>query len=59
MKERPSPYTRRKYWVTHVAALRDIDRSCPGLPVKIDRLFTEPVIYFNWVRMTDTDSPLN
>ncbi|KAJ5352445.1 hypothetical protein N7452_001419 [Penicillium brevicompactum] len=45
-----------KYWNTHVAALGDIDRLLPSLQAQIDRLFTEPNVYFNWVRLREEDN---
>lgn len=41
-----------KHWYNHVVALGDIDGSCPDLQLKIDLLFTEPNVYYNWVRMS-------
>ncbi|KAL2833717.1 hypothetical protein BDW59DRAFT_179437 [Aspergillus cavernicola] len=41
-----------KYWQTHVAALGD---TCPpDLHSKINQLFTEENVYFNWVRIADS-----
>ncbi|KAJ5731861.1 hypothetical protein N7493_003342 [Penicillium malachiteum] len=44
------------YWNTHVTASMDADRA-PDFQAKIDRLFTEPNVYFNWVRMMDSKCP--
>ncbi|KAJ5706714.1 hypothetical protein N7488_006515 [Penicillium malachiteum] len=44
-----------KYWHTHVNYLGDLARSDPELQDRVHRLFTEPSVYFNWVRIADTD----
>ncbi|KAF9886511.1 hypothetical protein FE257_011418 [Aspergillus nanangensis] len=41
-------------WHTHVAALGDTSLWPEGLPDKVDRLFTEPIVYFNWVRIAES-----
>ncbi|KAI9370275.1 hypothetical protein BJX61DRAFT_544805 [Aspergillus egyptiacus] len=42
------------YWHSHVAALGDVALWPEGLADKVDRLFTEPTVYFNWVRIADS-----
>ena len=37
-------------WHHHVTALGDIGQSNPSLQAKVDRLFTEPYVYHNWIR---------
>ncbi|KAJ5626486.1 hypothetical protein N7528_003913 [Penicillium herquei] len=44
-----------KNWHTHVNYLGDMARSDPELQDRVHRLFTEPNVYFNWVRIADTD----
>ncbi|QMW39186.1 hypothetical protein G4B11_002466 [Aspergillus flavus] len=39
-----------KHWDTHVAAAGDV----LDIQGKIDRLFTEPTAYFNWLRIAET-----
>jgi hypothetical protein len=51
----PSFLYATKHWNTHLAAAGDTDQSCPGLQAKVDRLFTESNVYFNWVRGSDSD----
>ncbi|KAB8215331.1 hypothetical protein BDV33DRAFT_208405 [Aspergillus novoparasiticus] len=38
-----------KHWATHVAAAGDVQ----DIQGKIDRLFTEPTTYFNWLRIAE------
>ncbi|KAI2824605.1 hypothetical protein CBS115989_562 [Aspergillus niger] len=40
-----------KYWDHHLAELRDLHAKPTGLQEKVDRLFTERDVYFNWVRL--------
>ncbi|KAJ5716680.1 hypothetical protein N7493_008591 [Penicillium malachiteum] len=42
-------------WHVHVNYLGDIAQSHPELQDRVHRLFTEPNVYFNWVRIADTD----
>ncbi|PWY91628.1 hypothetical protein BO94DRAFT_574028 [Aspergillus sclerotioniger CBS 115572] len=42
-----------KYWDRHLADLRDLHANCTGFHGKVDRLFTEHDVYFNWVRLVD------
>ncbi|KAJ6007333.1 hypothetical protein N7540_011309 [Penicillium herquei] len=42
-------------WHTHVNYLGDLARLYPKLQDRIHRLFTEPNVYFNWVRIADTE----
>ncbi|KAI3058977.1 hypothetical protein CBS147352_987 [Aspergillus niger] len=37
-----------KYWDHHLAELRDLHAKPTGLQEKVDRLFTERDVYFNW-----------
>ncbi|OJI81520.1 hypothetical protein ASPTUDRAFT_58772 [Aspergillus tubingensis CBS 134.48] len=39
-----------RYWHCHVAELGDLHVKSTGLQEKVDRLFTERDVYFNWVR---------
>ncbi|KAJ6028162.1 hypothetical protein N7540_003738 [Penicillium herquei] len=41
------------HWPTHVAALGDISLWPVDLPEKVDRLFTEPMIFLNWTRIAE------
>ncbi|KAJ5521449.1 hypothetical protein N7527_005564 [Penicillium freii] len=43
-----------KYWSTHIKALGDISLWPAGLLDKVDRLFTEPTVYFNWLRIAES-----
>lgn len=47
--KRPSFLYAAKNWDTHLAAAGCIDSFCSSLQRSVDRLFTEPVIYINWV----------
>ncbi|KAJ5362407.1 hypothetical protein N7541_003251 [Penicillium brevicompactum] len=42
-----------RFWGSHTAALEDIDRSCPDFQAKLDRIFVEPNVYFNWMRVAN------
>ncbi|GLA95787.1 hypothetical protein AtubIFM61612_008635 [Aspergillus tubingensis] len=42
-------YTAR-YWHHHLAQLGNLHTSCINLQEKVDRLFTERNVYFNWMR---------
>lgn len=44
-----------KHWNTHVADAGGIDVLSPELQAKINRLFTESNVFFNWVRAADSD----
>ncbi|KAE8143686.1 hypothetical protein BDV38DRAFT_231927 [Aspergillus pseudotamarii] len=44
-----------RYWNTHLSAAVDIHQSRFGIQAKIDRLFTESNVYFNWVHGADSD----
>ncbi|KAJ6032624.1 hypothetical protein N7540_003356 [Penicillium herquei] len=39
-----------KYWNTNLAALGDLDQLSSEMQDKIDGIFTEPNVYYNWVR---------
>ncbi|KAL2808908.1 hypothetical protein BJX63DRAFT_424267 [Aspergillus granulosus] len=41
------------HWPTHITALGDTSLWPAGLPDKVDRLFIEPTIYFNWLRIAE------
>ncbi|KAL4912624.1 hypothetical protein BDW62DRAFT_206335 [Aspergillus aurantiobrunneus] len=43
-------------WPAHIAALGDISLWPEDLPEKVDRLFTEPTVYFNWIRISEHDA---
>ena len=45
-----------KNWYTHLAAAGCIDSFCSSLQCRVDRLFTEPIIYVNWVNATRSNS---
>lgn len=47
----PFAFYAAAYWFIHVTVLGDVDQLCPDLQNKINLLFTEPNVYFNWVRM--------
>ncbi|RAQ79815.1 hypothetical protein COH21_006129 [Aspergillus flavus] len=42
------------HWQAYVAALVDINPQNADLGRKIDSLFTEPTVYFNWSRIADS-----
>ncbi|KAH8430500.1 uncharacterized protein LDX57_008162 [Aspergillus melleus] len=44
-----------KYWDRHLAELGDLHINCNGLQDKVDRLFTERDVYFNWLRLANFD----
>ncbi|KAL2858246.1 hypothetical protein BJX68DRAFT_228219 [Aspergillus pseudodeflectus] len=44
------------HWPGHIAALGDISLWPDDLPDKVDRLFTEPMVYFNWIRIFEHDA---
>ncbi|KAJ6007625.1 hypothetical protein N7540_011601 [Penicillium herquei] len=52
----PSFLHAAKYWTTYMAALEDSDPLRSELQPKINRLFTEPEVYFNWERVLDFQS---
>jgi ankyrin repeat protein len=47
--ERPFLSYAAQNWSTHATASGDIDRLDPSLKSKINRLFTQPTVYLNWV----------
>ncbi|RDH35841.1 hypothetical protein BDQ94DRAFT_168171 [Aspergillus welwitschiae] len=42
-----------KHWDTHMVAAGGFDQLSAEIQAKIDGLFTEPNVYFNWVRSAD------
>lgn len=44
-----------KHWNTHVTDAGGINALSPELQTKINRLFSESNVYFNWVRAADSD----
>lgn len=53
MEQFPLVYS-SKYWYIHSQFLKENDALHPELQAKIDRLFSESIVYFNWVRVADT-----
>ncbi|KAJ5726656.1 uncharacterized protein N7483_008013 [Penicillium malachiteum] len=49
-KERAFFLYAAKYWNTHLAASGDIDQFSSEMQDKIDEIFTEPNVYYNWMR---------
>lgn len=47
------------YWSTYTTALRTSSAWPEGLQDKVDRLFTEPTVYFNWLRIADNHNNPN
>lgn len=45
-----------KHWHTHMTAAGGFDQLSPELQAKINLLFTEPDVYFNWVRAGESNS---
>jgi hypothetical protein len=44
-----------QHWNTHLASAGNIDQTCPELQAKVDRLFAERDVYFNWIRGSETN----
>ena len=44
-----------KHWRTHMAAAGGFDQLSSELQVKINHLFTDPVVYYNWVRAGESN----
>jgi hypothetical protein len=53
--EQPLLVYSAKYWHVHMGFLSGADLLYPELQEKIDRLFSESTVYFNWVRVADSD----
>ncbi|RAH65650.1 uncharacterized protein BO66DRAFT_423324 [Aspergillus aculeatinus CBS 121060] len=49
--QRPLLIYAAKYWHHHLAKLGDLHARSTGLQEKVDHLFTERDVYFNWVRL--------
>lgn len=54
--ERPAFLYSARYWSTHLAACGDISQTHPEIQSKVNRIFTTPTVYFNWIRAADSDS---
>lgn len=44
-----------QYWDRHLAELRDLHENCAGFQERVDRLFTERDVYFNWIRLLNSE----
>ncbi|OJZ87121.1 hypothetical protein ASPFODRAFT_44747 [Aspergillus luchuensis CBS 106.47] len=44
-----------RYWGRHLAEVEELYATDTGLQKKVDRLFTERDVYFNWVRLVDVE----
>ncbi|CAI7627297.1 unnamed protein product [Penicillium bialowiezense] len=43
-----------RYWDLHFMELRGLHESCTGFQERVDRLFTERDVYFNWIRLLNS-----
>lgn len=48
-----------KHWHTHMTAAGGFDKLSPELQAKISLLFTDPLVYYNWVRAGESNSRNN
>ncbi|KAJ5322943.1 hypothetical protein N7452_011232 [Penicillium brevicompactum] len=45
-----------KHWRTHMTAAGGFNQFSPEIQAKINRLFTEPIVYYNWIRAGESSN---